>query len=101
MDALVDTAGVAHSAARAVRDGGHIATTAGTFGQAAERGITIHQVSVSRYARDHANLDRLRRLTEEGRVTLRVARTQPAEQAGEAHRMMDAGGVRGRLVLTF
>lgn len=84
-----------------MRDGGHIATTAGTFGQAAERGITIHQVSVSRYARDHANLDRLRLLTEEGRVTLRVARTQPAEQAGEAHRMMDAGGVRGRLVLTF
>ena len=36
-----------------------------------------------------------------GRITLRVARTMPAGQAAEAHRLLEAGGVRGRLVLTF
>jgi NADPH:quinone reductase-like Zn-dependent oxidoreductase len=28
-----------------------------------------------------------------------VARTFPAEQAGEAHRLLEAGGIRGRLVI--
>ncbi|MER6980214.1 zinc-binding dehydrogenase [Streptomyces carpinensis] len=53
------------------------------------------------YARDHANLERLRRLVEEGHVSLRVARALPAEQADDAHRLMEAAGLRGRLVLTF
>jgi len=34
-------------------------------------------------------------------VTLRVARTFPAEQASEAHRLLEAGGTRGRFVLEF
>ncbi|MEU5310899.1 zinc-binding dehydrogenase [Streptomyces sp. NPDC021562] len=46
-------------------------------------------------------LDRLRQRAEEGRVTLRVARTFPAEHAAEAHRLLAKGGVRDRLVLTF
>src|SRR3954465_12784795 len=46
-------------------------------------------------------LDRLRRQVEDGVLTLRVARTFPVEEAAEAHRMLEAGGVRGRLVLTF
>ena len=36
-----------------------------------------------------------------GEVRLRVAETVPAEEAAEAHRRLEAGGVRGRLVLTF
>jgi hypothetical protein len=31
----------------------------------------------------------------------RVATTLPAAEAAEAHRRLEAGGVRGRLVLTF
>jgi hypothetical protein len=34
-------------------------------------------------------------------LTLRVADELPAAQAAEAHRRLAAGGVRGRLVLTF
>jgi NADPH:quinone reductase len=30
-----------------------------------------------------------------------VAQTFPAEKAADAHRVLEAGGVRGRLVLTF
>ncbi|MFI1831725.1 zinc-binding dehydrogenase [Streptomyces olivaceoviridis] len=48
-----------------------------------------------------AELDRLRRLAEEGRLTPRGARVLPAERAADAHRLLEAGGLRGRLVLTF
>ena len=36
-----------------------------------------------------------------GVITLRVAATYSPEQAGEAHRRLEAGGTRGRLVLVF
>jgi NADPH:quinone reductase-like Zn-dependent oxidoreductase len=82
----------------ALRDGGGLATVRG-FRADAPRGITIHQVWVRDYAKAHDKLDRLRQQVEAGQVTLRVARTFPAEQAGEAHRVLQAGGTRGRLVI--
>ena len=48
-----------------------------------------------------AKLDALRRLAEEGTLSFRVADRLPAEKAAEAHRRLEAGGVRGRLVLLF
>ncbi|MDF1902831.1 zinc-binding dehydrogenase, partial [Mycolicibacterium smegmatis] len=38
---------------------------------------------------------------EMGVLTLRVADVLPAEQAPKAHRMLEAGGLRGRIVLDF
>lgn len=67
----------------------------------ARRGTTCHPVLVRSYAREQAKLDQLRRQAEDGQVTLRVAATFPAEQAAEAHRRLEAGGVRGRLLLEF
>jgi NADPH:quinone reductase-like Zn-dependent oxidoreductase len=84
----------------AVRDGGKIVTVRGHTGPQ-ERGITWHPVLVRNVATDHAALDALRRQAEEGALTPRVADTIPAEKAAEAHRRLEAGGVRGRLVLTF
>ncbi len=46
-------------------------------------------------------LERLRRSAEDGTVTLRVADVLPAAEAAEAHRRLEAGGVRGRLVLDW
>ena len=34
-------------------------------------------------------------------LTLRVAATYPAAEAADAQRQLEAGGTRGRLVLTF
>lgn len=82
----------------AVADGGGFATVRG-FRTKVPRGITLHQVWVREYAEEQAKLDRLRQQVEDGRVTLRVARTFPAEEASEAHRLLEAGGVRGRLVI--
>lgn len=99
-DGLVDAALLDGLAVGALRDGGRIATVRGFRGEE-ERGITFHPVSVRNDAREQAKLDRLRQQAEDGQVTLRVARTIPAEQAAEAHRILEAGGTRGRLVLEF
>ena len=82
----------------AISDGGVMATVRGWPGPAA-RGITEHPLWVREYATAHDKLDRLREQAEQGLVTLRVARVFPKEQAGEAHRILEAGGTRGRLVL--
>ena len=100
VDGLVDAALLDQRVVPAVRDGGRIATVRGYSGTE-ERGITFHPVWVRNYAREHARLDRLRQQVEDGQITLRVARTFPAAQAAEAHKMLAAGGTRGRLVLEF
>ena len=84
----------------AVKDGGAVATVRGYRGDG-QRGLRFFPTMVRKVAEDRTALDRLRQQVEDGVLTLRVARTFPAEQAAEAHRTLEAGGVRGRLVLTF
>lgn len=84
----------------AVRDGGVVATVRGYRGDG-QRGLRVLPTLVRRLAEDRAALDRLRQQAEDGVLTLRVARTFPAAEAAEAHRLLARGGVRGRLVLAF
>lgn len=100
VDALLDAAVQGSGILPAVRDGGQVAAVRLFAGQA-ERGIRIHQVAVTEYHRNRPALEGLARLAAEGRLTLRVAATFPPEEAGEAHRRLAAGGVRGRLVIVF
>lgn len=46
-------------------------------------------------------IEQLRRQVEDGELTLRVADVLPMDQAPEAHRRMEAVGVRGRIVLAL
>jgi NADPH2:quinone reductase len=100
VDGLADGALLHAKALPAVRDGGGMATVR-TFSDVTERGITIHPVWVRDYVREHAKLDQLRRQVESGVITLRVARTFAPEEAAEAHRVLERGGTRGRLVITL
>jgi NADPH:quinone reductase-like Zn-dependent oxidoreductase len=100
VDGLADGSVQSAEVLAAIRDGGAMATVRGWDGPG-ERGIRIHPVWVREIARDRSRLDDLRRLTEEGRITLRVARTFPAAEAAEAHRVLEAGGTRGRCVIVF
>jgi NADPH:quinone reductase-like Zn-dependent oxidoreductase len=100
VDGLVDAAVPDEKIVPAVRDGGGIATVRGYQG-APQRGITFHPVAVYAYAREHAKLDRLRQQVEKGQLTLPIARTFPADQAAQAHRLVEAGGIRGRMILEF
>jgi NADPH:quinone reductase-like Zn-dependent oxidoreductase len=90
----------------ALRDGGQIAAVrmwelAGAAHLGQDRGITVRDVFVPEYTHRNDKLDDLRVLAEQGALTLRVARTYPAADAAQAHRDLEAGGNRGRLVLTF
>lgn len=100
VDGLVDAAVMNEIAIPAVRSGGGFATV--RFWQGPEDSdLTFHRVWVGDEYHHGEKLDALRELVESGVVTLEVADTLPAEQATEAHRRLQAGGVRGRLVLTF
>jgi NADPH:quinone reductase-like Zn-dependent oxidoreductase len=101
-NALVDAALMSELAVGAVRDDGDIVTLRGYDGGSTERrGITFHPIFVRNYARERAKLDHLRAQVEARTVTPHVACRFPAVQAPEAHRVLEAGGVRGRLVLEF
>ncbi|MGK2868025.1 MAG: NADP-dependent oxidoreductase [Mycobacterium sp.] len=104
--AAVDAALQGDEVLPALRDGGQIAIVRrpgerGTSTVHPERGITVRDVWVPDYTHATDKLDNLRVLAEQGKVTLRVARTFPAADAAAAHRALEQGGVRGRLVLTF
>jgi NADPH:quinone reductase len=56
---------------------------------------------VRSYAHELEKLDRLRQQVEAGKITLRVAEVYRPEKAADAHRRLEAGGTRGRLVIQF
>jgi NADPH2:quinone reductase len=102
VDAVYDTALLNREAFGAIRDGGQLVVVRGWDGnEVEERGIRVHAVMVAQALERTDWLDELRLLASEGRLKLRVARELPPEQAAEAHRLMDAGGLRGRAVIVF
>ncbi|MFE0019465.1 NADP-dependent oxidoreductase [Amycolatopsis sp. NPDC059021] len=100
VDGVVDAALIGPSILPAIRDGGVLAVVRPFEGEP-ERGITVHRVRVSDDVRSTAALERLRDLAEQGVLRLRVARTYRPEEAAEAHRAFERGGLRGRLVFEF
>jgi len=100
VDGLIDAAVIGAPMLPAIRDGGGLAAVRGFDGEA-ERGITIHQVRVAEYAENQAALDGLGELVAQGKLTPRVSETFPPERIAEAHERMEAGGIRGRLVVVF
>ena len=97
---LVDGANLAAAAVGAIADNGGF-TTVKAWAGPVERGIELHSVLVARSAEDTEAMTRLVAQAESGALTLRVAQVVPASQAPEAHRRMEAGGLRGRIVLDF
>ncbi|BBH69558.1 zinc-binding alcohol dehydrogenase [Actinoplanes sp. OR16] len=84
----------------AVADGGAVATVRNYRGPD-ERGLRYFPTLVADMDKNRSALDRLRQQAEDGTLTLRVAATFPAERATEAHQLLEKGGIRGRVVLTF
>ena len=105
VDALIDGALLGPAAIGAVRNGGQLLAVRPYQGPAedgkAERGIAVHLVLVGQHLHEGHRIAELARLVTEGVLTLRVADVLPAAAAADAHRRLAAGGVRGRLVLTF
>ena len=100
VDGIVDAAVQVDQIVPAAKDNATIITIRGDKGER-ERGVMLRSIWVTDYDGEQAKLDTLRQQVEDGVLTLRVADVLPKERAAEAHRRMEAGGVRGRLVLEF
>jgi NADPH:quinone reductase-like Zn-dependent oxidoreductase len=100
VDAVLDAALLGPAVIGAVRDGGQLLAVRPYQGET-ERHITISLVLVGNHLHEGARLGELAELAAKGVITLRIADLIPAENAAQAHRRLEAGGVRGRLVLTF
>ncbi|QFZ78401.1 zinc-binding dehydrogenase [Streptomyces fagopyri] len=106
VNAVVDAAIMGPEVLPALRAAGQIALVR----SADEPGVTplgehgnviVQNIYVPEYRYANDKLDALRALAEEGRISLRIAEEIPASRAAEAHRRFEAGGVRGRFILTF
>ena len=100
VDGLADGAVQNEEVIGAVKDGGRLVTV--RFYEAeGERGVTYHPLRVREYVTATVKLDQLRQQVESGALSTRVAATYDYSQATDAHLRLEAGGQRGRLVLTF
>jgi NADPH2:quinone reductase len=100
VDAAVDAAVIGRDVLPAIRDNGRIVCVRAFDGDL-ERGISAVAVSVREYSTASEKLRSLAECVDRGALSLRVAETFPPERAAEAHARLEAGGVRGRLVLVF
>jgi NADPH:quinone reductase len=80
----------------AVRDGGTFVTITGAA-PAPERGIDVKRQGVEP---DRAQLEGVIAAHLAGGLDTRIADTMPLSATAEAHRRLEAGGVRGKIVLT-
>ena len=97
---VFDTALLNGAAVGAIRDGGGLAVVRGWNG-AGERGIDVHRVMVRQALERTDWLEHLRVLAGDGRIVLRPLDAFAPTGAAEAHRQMEAGGLRGRLLIAF
>ena len=99
VDALLDAVPIGAAALAPVRDRGvAVFTRRVEVGEAAaERGLRIETPLVKPAA---AALARLVAAVADGSLRTRVAATMPLAQAAEAHRLVERGGLRGKIVLT-
>ena len=101
VDGLYDTALLHDAVYGAIRSGGSMVVVRGWKPEQTERDIVVKQVMVSTALERTDWLERLRGLASAGRIALRVADEYPPERVAEAHERMDAGGLRGRIVIVF
>jgi NADPH2:quinone reductase len=102
-DVVFDTVGddTLEQSLSAVADGARLVTivesAAVPIGQALNQNVTVHALMMQR---DGGMMDRIATLVETGQLRPLVAETFPLEEAAEAHRTLEKGGVQGKIVLT-
>lgn len=97
---VVDGALLNSTAVPAVRSGGTIVAVRPFVGRTPSD-ISVNLVLVADHVRDADRIERVRNAAARGVITPRVAQQIPFEDAGKAYRIVESGGNRGRIVLTF
>ena len=100
VDGMIDAALIGDAAAASVRDGGTTVSLRRTHPITDPRVRSLY-VMVFNQATNAEALRWLGEMLKTGKLTPRVAARLPMAQAGEAHRLVEQGGLRGRVVLTF
>jgi NADPH:quinone reductase-like Zn-dependent oxidoreductase len=104
VDAVMDVAGGPDAVATSVpviKDGGRVASILGPPDLGEEgtnRGLKSRYVFVRPYG---AQLADLAAMVDTGAIRIHLQETFPLENASEAHRAIQAGGVRGKLAVTL
>jgi NADPH2:quinone reductase len=101
VDGLYDTALLHEAVFPAITDSGSMVVVRGWKPDETERGIVVKQVMVADALERTDWLEDLRRLASEGHIPLRVVGEYPPDRVAEAQQVMDAGGLRGRVVIVF
>jgi NADPH:quinone reductase-like Zn-dependent oxidoreductase len=96
VDAVIDAANLGVAAHDALRSGGVFVALVAPF---APPPIRATRVVVQETFADGARLAELSALVDAGVLTPRVARSFPLTEASAAHELLEAGGVRGRVLL--
>lgn len=100
-DGVLDTALLNTDALPLLRDGGVLVPVRGWRSDDSERGIEIRPVFVRDAVERTDWLHELRELASTGQLQLRPLAEYRPERAADAHRVMDAGGLRGRVLIAF
>jgi NADPH:quinone reductase-like Zn-dependent oxidoreductase len=107
VDAVIDAAVIGIPLFSSLRAGGTLMRVRGAADEtafdraAAELDASVRFALVHDYDGRPDKLDTLRRHAEAGVLSMRVNRIFAPEHAADAHRLLEAGGVRGRLVIGF
>ena len=100
VDGMADGALLNEAAIEAVKDGGSFTSVRGFKGEP-QRDIDFTATWVTAYDCKKDKLETLCEQAESGVLTLRVADSVTMENAAEAHKKLEAGGTRGRMVIEF
>ncbi len=101
VDAVFDTALLGRRLFPAIRGGGALVFVRTWDGELVEDGVTVHPVRVADVLERTDWLQELSDLAAHGVLQLRVAATFAPERVADAHRQLEAGGLRGRGVVVF
>lgn len=96
VEGVIDCARLGIRAHEALRGGGTFVSLVRPF---APPPIRATNVVVAEVHADGPRLRELSAMADEGQLTARVAATYPLDQAAQAHARVEAGGLRGRVVL--
>ena len=98
VDGLVDAALIGNAAAAVVRDGGVVVSVRRTQVIDTQR-LKAAYIGVLEQATNTEALASIADLAREGAITPRVAQILSFDHAADAHRLLEQGGLKGRIVL--